>query len=224
MDIQLKTALVLGSTGLIGNQLLALLLNDPAYGKVVALSRKHIDIIHPKLEVNIIDFADENSYRENIPEGDVIFCCIGTTMKQVKGDRQRYRQIDFDIPVQAARWGLEKGYSQYLLVSAIGASADASNFYLRLKGETEDAIAALPYTAVHIFRPSLLLGDRKESRPMEKAAQILSPVLSLLMIGSLKHYRPIQSKTVARAMLAASETDTTGVHVYAFSEIKALTN
>ncbi len=218
-----KTALVLGGSGFIGSYLLPMLLNDNTYGKVIALVRKPIEITHLKLEQRITDFTHENEYKENIPAGDVIFCCIGTTMKQVKGDKTKYRQIDYDIPVNAARWGIEKGYTQYVLVSAIGANAQASNFYLRLKGETENAIGQQPYKAVHIFQPSLLLGDRKESRPAEKAAQIISPVLSFLTFGAMKKYSPIHGKTVAEAMLAASDSITTGVRRYTYADIKALT-
>lgn len=217
-----KKALVLGSSGFIGSQLLQLLLNDPAYSKVIALVRKPLEIKHPKLEEKITDFSIEENYKEQITEGDDIFCCIGTTMKQVRGDKVKYRQIDYDIPVHAARWGLEKGYTRYTLVSAIGADAQSSNFYLCLKGEVENSIAALPYRAVHIFQPSLLLGNRQESRPAEKAAQLLSPLLSLLTFGKMKKYSPIQGNTVAKSMLAAAGSEVTGVHYYTFADIKAL--
>lgn len=217
-----KTALLLGGTGFIGSQLLPLLLNNPAYGKVIALVRKPVKITHPKLEQRITDFTNEDNYKANIPAGDTIFCCIGTTMKQVKGDKVKYRQIDFDIPVNAARWGIEKGYTQYLLVSAIGANARSSNFYLQLKGEVEEAISGMPYPTVHIFQPSLLMGSRQESRPAEKAAQLLSPLLSLLTFGSMKKYSPIRGSEVATAMLSAAVSETTGVHTYTFSQIKAL--
>ncbi len=217
-----KTALLLGGTGFIGSQLLPLLLNNPAYRKVIALVRKPMEITHTKLEQRVTDFTNEDNYQANMPEGDVIFCCIGTTMKQVKGDKVKYRQIDFDIPVNAARWGIEKGYTRYLLVSAIGANAGSSNFYLRLKGEVEEAISRMPYQAVHIFQPSLLLGSRKESRPAEKAAQLISPLLSLITFGGMKKYSPIRGNDVAQAMLVASLSEATGIHTYTFSQIKSL--
>lgn len=219
---QKKTALLLGASGFIGNQLLQLLLDDDSFDKVIALVRKPLEISDPKLEQRITDFANEQLYREAMPAGDVIFCCIGTTMQQVRGNKTKYRQIDYDIPVQAAKWGIEKGYTQYILVSAIGADARSSNFYLRLKGEVETAVASIPYKAVHIFQPSLLLGHRKESRPTEKMAQFFSPLFSMLTIGGFKKYRPVKGNTVANAMLKASDSDITGTHTYTYSAIQSL--
>lgn len=217
-----KTALLLGATGLIGNDLLELLLNDDGYGKVIALSRKPLPINHPKLENRIVDFSDRQNYQQAITEGDIVFCCIGTTMKNVKGDKDLYRQIDFDIPVQGARFALEKGYTQYALVSAIGARANSSNFYLSLKGETEDGVAALQFPSLYIFRPSLLLGKRKESRAGEKIGQAVMPVLSFLLAGSLAKYKPVQASDVAAAMIAASKTGKRGVNIYTYNEIRSL--
>ncbi|HEX5025953.1 MAG TPA: semialdehyde dehydrogenase, partial [Agriterribacter sp.] len=198
------------------------LLHDHQYGKIRALVRKPLPIMHPKLEVKVTDFGDAGSYRSSLGEGDVIFCCIGTTMKKVKGDKALYRQIDMDIPVRAAQYGLDNGFSQYLLVSAIGANATASNFYLQLKGSVEDAIITMPYAAVHIFRPSLLLGDREEHRRGESMARSIMPLFSMLMAGSLKKYKPVQALDVAKAMLAASKTGNTGTNIYEYPEIKML--
>lgn len=217
-----KTALLLGATGLIGNHLLLLLLKDEEYTKVIALTRKPLAIAHAKLETRITDFSNAHSYNTAVTEGDVFFCCIGTTMKNVKGDKQLYRQIDFDIPVQGAKFALEKGYSRYVLVSAIGARATASNFYLSLKGQTEDAVSSLGFPAVHIFRPSLLLGDRKESRTGEKAAQVIMPLLSFLLIGQLAKYKPVSAAQVAEAMLIASKANAKGTNIYTYTQIKSL--
>ncbi len=220
--MQAKTAVLLGASGLIGSGLLQLLLQDDQYGKVRVLVRSSFPMIHPKLEVKITDFNDAGNYRLSLGEGDVIFCCIGTTMKKVKGDKALYRQIDRDIPVHAAQYGMDKGFSQYLLVSAIGASANASNFYLQLKGGVEDAIMALPYAAVHVFRPSLLLGNREERRTGESIAQSVMPLFSFLMTGKLKKYKPVQAMDVAKAMLAASKSGVKGTNIYEYTQIKAL--
>ena len=159
--MQAKTAVLLGATGLTGNYLLHLLLADDYFAQIRVLVRKPFAFIHPRLEVCVTDFDDHNNFHRALGKGDTIFCCIGTTMKKVNGDKALYRRIDFNIPVHAAQWGIDNGFSQYLVVSAIGANAKSSNFYLSLKGSMEEAIHALPYTSLHIFRPSLLLGSRE---------------------------------------------------------------
>ena len=217
--MQAKTAVLLGATGLIGNHLLQLLLQDDHYSTIRTLVRKPLPVIHPKLEVQLTDFNDLHDFNAAMGSGDDIFCCIGTTIKKVNGDKALYHQIDVDIPVHAAQFGIDKGFSQYLVVSAIGANAKASNFYLRLKGNMEDSIHALPYPAIHIFRPSLLLGNREEVRKGERITQSVMPALSFLLPAK---YRAIQAKAVAKAMLAAAQSGKTGVNIYEYTQIKML--
>lgn len=222
--MQAKTAVLLGATGLTGSHLLQLLLEDDRYAKVRAIVRKPLQQAHPKLEVKVIDFRNKAAFREAIGTGDIIFCCIGTTMKNVKGDKTLYRQIDYDIAVHAAEYGAESGFSDYLLISAIGANANSSNFYVRLKGETENAVRAFPYKTVYIFRPSLLMGDRKESRTAEKIFQAIMPAFSFLLTGRLQKYRPVHIATLAKAMLNAPFTNHKGVHTEEYQQIKNLAN
>jgi len=217
--MQAKTAVLLGATGLIGSHLLQLLLNNDRYTHVRAIVRKPLNINHPKLETCIVDFNNENAYPSATGTGDAIFCCIGTTMKNVKGDKALYRKIDFDIPVKAAQWGINNNFSQYLLVSAIGANSASSNFYIKLKGEVEDAISALNYPSAHIFRPSLLMGNRKEQRGMEKFLQKIFPAISFLLPAK---YKPVQAEDVAKAMLAASFITATGTSLHTYSNIISL--
>lgn len=217
-----KTAVLLGATGLIRNTLLQLLSTGNNYSKIRVIIRRPLSFEHPKLDVGLVDFNREDEYKTAIGNGDVIFCCIGTTMKNVKGNKTLYKQIDFDIPVNAAKWGIEKGFSKYLLVSAVGAGANASNFYLQLKGSVEDAIRDLAYQAIHIFRTSLLLGSRKELRGGEKIAQFVMPALSVLLMGSLQKYKPVAAKDVAKAMLVASKTIKGGSNIYVYPQIKEL--
>ncbi len=218
--MEAKTAVLLGATGLIGNHLLQLLLQDDHYSTVRALVRRPLPVIHPKLEVQITNFDDHDSFHRALGKGDAIFCCTGTTMEKVKGDKALYRRIDFDIPVHAAQWGIDNGFSQYLVVSAIGADAKSSNFYLHLKGSMEAAIHALPYVSLHIFRPSLLLGNREEKRKGEKLAQSIMPALSFMLPGSLKKYRAIDAADVAKAMLAAAKSGKAGINVHEYSQMK----
>lgn len=218
--MEAKTAVLLGATGLIGNHLLQLLLQDDHYSTVRALVRRPLPVIHPKLEVQITNFDDHDNFHRALGKGDTIFCCIGTTMEKVKGDKALYRRIDFDIPVHAAQWGVDNGFSQYLVVSAIGADAKSSNFYLHLKGSMETAIHALPYASLHIFRPSLLLGNREEKRKGEKLAQSIMPALSFMLPGSLKKYRAINATDVAKAMLTAAKSGKAGINVHEYSQMK----
>ncbi len=220
--MQAKTAVLLGATGLIGNHLLHLLLADDYFTGVRVLVRKSFTFMHPKLEVRITDFDDYDNFHSTLGKGDAVFCCTGTTMKKVKGDKALYRRIDFDIPVHAAQCGIDNGFSQYLVVSAIGANEKSSSFYLHLKGSMENAIHALPYLSLHIFRPSLLLGVREEKRKGEKLAQSVMPALSFMLAGALKKYRAIEALDVARAMLAAAQSGKTGINVHEYTQMKIL--
>ncbi len=217
-----NSALVLGATGMVGRQLVDQLLLDPAYQKVVILVRRPLALSNPKLEQRVINFSDPASFKQAIPEAEVLFCCVGTTMKKVHGDRSLYRQIDYDIQVQGARWGKEMGITQCVLVSAVGASAASANFYLRLKGEVEQAISAIDFRSVYIMRPSMLLGKRTESRPGEALAQKLFAGLSSLFPSTLHKYRAIAALDLARAMASAPRLQQSGVHIYTYSDIMKL--
>lgn len=212
-------ATLIGATGMIGGQLLQRLLEDPWFDCVRILVRRPFAPEHPKLEKKLVDFNDAESFRLALEDSDVIFSCIGTTQKKVKGDKAAYRAIDFAIPVHAAQYGKDCGCQSFLLVSSVGASARSNNFYLQLKGETEEAVIGSGIPAIHIFRPSLLLGNREEFRFSEKIAAYALPVFSFLIP---KKYRPIKSADVATAMLGASKREGTGVFYYEFKEIKEL--
>lgn len=123
-----STAVVIGATGLIRKSLLKQLLNNSSFNKITILVRTWDDSSHPKLEAIPVDFKNLDELSRKIPIGNTIFCCIGTTQKKVKGDKDVYRKIDFDIPVNIARLGIEKGYRQYVLVSSVGANSQSSNF------------------------------------------------------------------------------------------------
>lgn len=214
--MQYKTALIIGASGLTGGFLLNKLLNSSEFEKVRALVRAPIGITHPKLEEVIVDFHDMSKFQAAIREGDVIFSCIGTTMKKVKGNKQLYKQIDFDIPVNAARFGLEAGYKHFVLVSAHLANAKSPIFYNRLKGETEDIISTFPFSSIHIFRPSFLIGERKEMRWLELTFGRLMALVSPLLPSD---YRPIHAEKLATAMANAVKTPSPGIHYYTYKNI-----
>ena len=220
--MQRQTAVVIGATGLIGSQLVNLLLKDNDFSDVRILVRRPISISHPKLTVQVVDFDNYHGLKEKISTGHSLFCCVGTTQKKVKGDKVAYRKVDFDIPVNSAHAAIENGMKRYLLVSSIGADPGSNNFYLKLKGEAEQAISKLSFESIHFFRPSLLLGDRKEFRAGERIAQVSMKMLSFIFLGRIKKYKPIHSNDVAKAMIAAAKKSAGGVQIHEYDDIVGL--
>ena len=217
-----KTAVVIGATGLIGSHIVDALLNDDDFDLVRILVRRPVDIFHNKLQQEILHFDNINDYTQKFGSGEIIFCCIGTTQKNVKGDKALYEKIDFDIPVNAAQIGIEKNYKKFLIVSSVGASENSSNFYLRLKGKTENALKQFAFESVSFFRPSMLLGERKEVRRGEKYLQKSLKVLSLFLLGSLKKYHSINAQDLANAMIIESKQNNPGVHYFEYAQIMNL--
>ncbi len=213
------TAVVLGATGLVGEQLVQQLLNDAVFSKVRILVRRPVKLLHPNLEVEIVNFDNLSEHRRKLGKGDCIFCCIGTTQKKVKGDKNAYRKVDVDIPLNAAKMGKDAGFAKYLLVSAVGAEAHAKNFYLRFKGELEREIAAINFNSFHVFRPSILLGERKEFRLAELVGKGVMKGLSGLFGGILRKYRGIDRAAVARAMIAAAKSEGKGMFVHHYDDM-----
>lgn len=214
-----KTAALIGATGLIGGHLLKCLQDDNAFKTIRVLVRRQIVFSHAKIKVIVIDFTEESAFKAGIAGCEAVFCAIGTTQKKVKGDKAAYRKVDFDIPVNAARFCAETGCKSLLLVSSVGADSSSNNFYLKLKGEVEEKVQTLGIPSVSIFRPSMLLGKRNESRPLETIAQVISKPLSFLFPSK---YKPIAALDVARAMVAASKRDDQRIRVYHYWEMMSL--
>jgi len=217
-----KTAVVLGATGLIGQHLVQELLQNDFFSKVRILVRRPLTLNHPKADIQVVNFNDEKDIAAKIDIGDVIFCCIGTTRKKVKGNKTEYRKVDYDIPIITARLGVQHGFNQFLMVSAIGANPVAANFYLQLKGCIEEDVTALPFESIHIFRPSLLLGKREEFRLGEQIGTVIVKVFSFLLIGAWRKYKPFNAADVAKAMVAAANKEIAGVHMYEYDEMRKL--
>src|SRR5262249_15379299 len=207
-----RTALAAGATGLIGNFVLQSLLADAAWSRVVTVGRRITPHQHPKLEQRVLDLGELETVRE-LPHIDDVFCCLGTTIKQA-GSQPAFRQVDHAFVVGLGRAGLRAGASQFLLVSAIGADPASRVFYSQVKGETEAAIGRLHYRSTQIFRPSLLLGERREFRLGERIAMRTAPLLSLALVGRLRRYRPIQAATVARAMVNIAREAPLGPNIF----------
>lgn len=218
--MQTQTAVIIGATGMVGGSLLQQLLQNDQFSSVRILVRKPVAYKHPKLEVKLVNFDDVESFNDGLGKADIIFCCVGTTQKKVKNDKTAYRKVDYDIPVTAAQMAAKNGFRKYLLVSAVGANPNSANFYLQLKGSVEEDISVLPFDSIHIFRPSLLMGNRQEKRTGEKIAQLVMPAISWLMAGPLRKYKPISAEKVAISMMKAALSAENGIHIYHYDDMK----
>lgn len=203
-----RSAIVAGATGLIGRALVQLLLEEPAYESVTALVRRSTGINHPKLRERLVDYNDL-AHADIDWTGADVYCALGTTIKKA-GSRQAFRQVDYEYPLALGRVAAAAGASQLLLVSSIGANSASRNFYLRVKGEVEEALRSLDFPALHLFRPSLLLGKREEFRLGERLASVVAP----LFAGLMGKYRPVEARVVAEAMIRAALRELSGVHVH----------
>lgn len=203
----LKTALIVGATGLIGDLLTHRLVESSAYDRVQVLTRKSLGWQHPRLQEVPFDFDHPNGL---LVRADDIFCCLGTTIKKA-GSKDAFRKVDYQYPLDVARLGLENGASQFAIVTAMGANASSSIFYNQVKGEVERDLAALHYPTLLIFRPSLLLGNRSEKRLGER---IGSGVMRLLAPLIPAKYKAVDAEKVANAMLTTTQQRFHGQHIF----------
>lgn len=198
-----KTALIIGATGLVGEQCLNELLNSVAYEKVIALSRKPIKNTKRKLQNIITDFNDLTTIKEQLKADDV-FCAMGTTIATA-GSQEAFKRVDLDIPLQIAEIARANGAKKFILVSSIGADAKSSVFYSRMKGELEEALKKLRYDWLFIFRPSILLGDRKEKRTGEQIGRFVAEKFSFLFAGPLRKYKGTPVYLLGKQMVKAAQ-------------------
>jgi uncharacterized protein YbjT (DUF2867 family) len=213
------TAVVLGASGLTGSLLVQNLLNDKDFKTVRVLVRNSIKIAHPKLQQYLVDFNDKNDFTQKMGEGDVIFSCIGTTQKKVKSNKVLYEKIGHDIPVNAANIGIAHHFKKFLIISSVGANEKSSNFYLSLKGKTENSLKKIPFESISIFQPSLLNGKRNELRFKEQFAQAIMDLLSFLFLGPFSKYHAIGANTVAAAMVYESKKNKSGIYYYHYDQM-----
>jgi uncharacterized protein YbjT (DUF2867 family) len=213
-------AIIAGASGLIGSNLLEILLNEPAYDEVIILVRKSTGIKNKKLTEIVLDFDKLSDYKSEII-GHAIFCCLGTTNNKTP-EKALYRKIDHDYPLTLAKIAYENGVEQYHLVSSLGADSSSSIFYQKLKGETEEDTKALGLKTLHIYQPSLLTGDRKEFRLTEKIVTGLFYLIDSLLVGGLKKYRSIPAKTVAMAMYKQSINKNEGIFIHPSDNIQEI--
>ena len=192
-----KAAVIIGATGLVGNHLLKQLLEDGYYSKVKVFTRRSTNIVHPKLNEVIIDFKNLADVKNAIA-GDVLFSCLGTTLKQA-GSKEAQYKVDFSYQQEFAKLAKENEVTSYFLVSSTGADAQSSFFYPRMKGELEEAIQKLNFDRTVLIQPSVLQGDRENTRLGERFGAIFINALGKI-IPPLKKYRSIHGRTVAAAM------------------------
>jgi len=207
-----KTALLLGATGLVGSYCLRLLLEHGAYHKVLTFSRRKLPITHARLVQHVVDFDRLDTFA-HLLKGDDLFCCLGTTMAKA-GSRDAFFKVDYTYTYEAARIAAAQGVNQFLLVSSVGADANSMFYYSRVKGELEDAVKQLPYWAVHIFQPSVLLGERNENRWGEQWAAKIGKGIDAITGGWLSKYRPVEAEVVAAAMVSVAQQFRPGTQVY----------
>jgi len=217
----MATALIAGASGLVGSHLLEQLLASPEYDRVIALVRRPLALAHPKLVPVVADFTALEKVTADLRCDDA-YCCLGATIKQA-GSRENFRAVDHGA-VLAVAWAAQRGGAQrFFLVSSLGADAASRFFYNRVKGETEEALEVLGFSTLGIFRPSLLLGPRREFRLGERISAGILWLAEPLLLGRLRQYRAIPAEVVARAMLRCSfGRQGQGVLIFRSDEIQDL--
>jgi uncharacterized protein YbjT (DUF2867 family) len=212
----MKTAIVLGSTGLIGSELVQRLQASPAYSAIVLLNRRPSGIVHPKVTERIIDFDAPDLSGLS---GDDLYCALGTTSRKA-GSREAQHKIDCEYPTTIATRLRDQGVKRMLLVSSVGADRQAAGFYLRTKGLLEQNLIKLQFEQLVIARPSFLLGRKGEFRLGEEAAMLLMRALSPIMLGPLAKYRAIEASKVASGLMRAADTQASGTRYIDYTQMQ----
>lgn len=215
-----RTAVMLGASGLVGGFCLRTLVDDPDYTRVVTFGRRQLPALtRAKVAQRVAELGALTP--DEFHGAQDVFCALGTTIRKA-GSQQAFRHVDLELPLRAAEQALQAGAEQFVVVSSVGADAASKNFYLRTKGDLERELAQLPFKAVHILRPSLLIGKRMEFRLGEAIAMKIAPALDLLTLGALRKYHSVRAETVGRAMVAAAKQGRSGAQVYEYREIVKL--
>ena len=215
-----RTAILLGASGLVGGFCLRALVDDPAYTRVMLFGRRQLPAItRAKVSQRIGDLKTFTA--EDLRGGQDVFSALGTTIRKA-GSQAEFRRIDMEMPLRLASEAVKAGAEQLVIVSSVGADPGTRNFYLRTKGELEQRLAALPFKAIHILRPSLLTGKRAEFRLGEALAMTIAPALDLLTLGPLRRYHAIKAELVGRAMVGAARSGKSGTYIYEYDDIVRL--
>ena len=216
----MRSALLLGATGLVGRHTLARLARDPRWTRVVTLDRRPVAPASPTHTSHVVDFDRLDDLDSSVWACDDVFCALGTTIRQA-GSQAAFRHVDLDIPAHVAQRAHAAGASQMLLVSSMGADPESRVFYSRTKGQAEAAVRSTGFEAVHLLRPSLLTGDRAEARTGEQVGEAVLRILNPVLVGPLKNLRPTAAEDVAAALVALAAARRPGAHVYDPEAIRA---
>jgi uncharacterized protein YbjT (DUF2867 family) len=216
----MRKAIIAGATGLTGRHCLRLLLENPEYDSVIAVVRKKADIEHPKLLQLIVDFDDLKNELKDISVDDV-FCCLGTTMSKA-GSKEAFLKVDHDYPLMLAEVMRKNSAQTFNLISALGADTTSFFFYNRVKGLIEEAVKQLDYSKINILRPSLLDGDRMESRPGERLAILISRFLDPIITSFASKMQAIKIEEVAHVLVHLALNGKPGVNVIESNEINRI--
>ena len=211
----MKNYAIIGASGLIGSCIVDELLQT-SDNKITLISRRVLGLSNSRIHEVIVDFTNQSALNEALKGVDAVFIAIGTTQKKMKGDLSAYRKVDYDIPVAVAQACVINNVPKLLMVSSAGADSSSSNFYLRIKGEVEQAIEKMPIQYIGIFQPSLLMGNRNEFRLGERISQLIMPIFSFVIPSK---YKPIAAKSIAKAMIREAIQDQKGVKRYTYTDI-----
>ncbi len=211
-----EVAVIFGGTGLTGRHLVSKILKDPNFSKIIIVSRKKINLSHRIITNKMINFSRYEEIESSILKNSIVFSCIGTTMHQVNRNKKKYKSIDLDITVNIAKASKKVGAKKFLFISSAGANSLSKSFYLKLKGDIENAVIDCNCKSVFIFRPSLLLGKRKEKRPIEKIIQIIMSHLSFLFPNSIK---ATNASYVAKHMIHIAKSNLSGINIFSNQDI-----
>ncbi len=217
----MKTAIIFGASGFVGSYLLSELLTSPDYAQVTAVARKSLNITHPKLKTVIADYNSLPAVESELA-ADEVFITLGTT-RASSPNQADYYQVDHDYPVLAARLAKQTGAKSVFLLTAVCANPNSKFFYVRTKGETERDVIALNFEHTHIFRPSMILGNRKQKRSQLEAALVsFWSALNPLLMWKADKYKGVTAQDIAKAMIKSAKNQTEKLKIYHWSEMHAL--
>lgn len=216
-----KVALLAGASGLVGGYALDSLLDAPDFARVFAISRRPLGREHPRLANRIIQF-DKLEAQLKGTTCHVAFCCLGTTRKKAEGSEEAFREVDYDLVLSFARAARAAGAQRFVVVSSVKADPASKYMYLRVKGEVEQAIERVGFPSLDILQPSVLLGWRKELRPLELLSMAAMPLVNPFLTGTRASLRAISARTVAQAMIGAARSNRRGTYRYTWQGIRQL--